>query len=85
MPCTSDRVHAVEQPFLAWPWIIGAIHPARSRIRAARPASSRRQPTRYSAPRPLISRYLFTTAAVIACGDTSSTVTPARRIRSSTA
>ena len=39
----------------------------------------------YNAPRPLISRYLFTTAAVIACGDTSSTVTPARRIRSSTA
>jgi len=47
--------------------------------------NGRVSPALYNAPLPLISRYLFTTAAVIACGDTSSTFTPARRIRSSTA
>ncbi len=36
----------------------------------------------YNAPRDLISRYLLITLAVIACGDTSSTDTPARRMRS---
>ncbi len=80
MTRAGDRVHAIEQPFGIGTHArkVGRI-PGESTIRPTRAGSNQ------SAPRPLISRYLFTTAAVMAWGDTSSTLTPARRIRSSTA